>query len=165
MRTNVCKSLWGFPKAILPPGGLRHLLPKSKNKTKQNKIRDRTGFVSKLITPLLPRGIGKTEDNISGHLPYGKWIFLRISKNRELALSRVHWGTQQKILDCYKVSTEIWCRGAERDLRDFYFTHAGFEVHVVSLRSERSRTHRGIFPWGNHFTVHPTELNLVGDAA
>lgn len=107
MRTNVCKSLWGFPKAILPPGGLRHLLPKSKNKTKQNKIRDRTGFVSKLITPLLPRGIGKTEDNISGHLPYGKWIFLRISKNRELALSRVHWGTQQKILDCYKVSTEI----------------------------------------------------------
>ena len=76
------------------------MLPKSKNKTKQNKIRDRTGFVSKLITPLLPRGIGKTEDNISGHLPYGKWIFLRISKNRELALSRVHWGTQQKIVDC-----------------------------------------------------------------
>ena len=106
MRTDVCKSLWGFPKAILPPGGLRHLLSKkqktkqNKTKQKQNKIRDRTGFVSKLITPLLPRGIGKTEDNISGHLPYGKWIFLRISKNRELAFSRVHWGTQQKIVDC-----------------------------------------------------------------
>ena len=71
-----------------------------KSKKKKRKIRDRTGFVSKLITPLLPRGIGKTEDNISGHLPYGKWIFLHISKNAELALSRVHWRTQQKIADC-----------------------------------------------------------------
>ena len=103
MRTDVCKSLWGLPKTILPPGDLRHLLSKKQNKTKQTKkrkITDRTGFVSKLITPLLPRGIGKTEDNISGHLPYGKWIFLRISKNAELALSRVHWRTQQKIVDC-----------------------------------------------------------------
>ena len=99
MRIDVCTSLWGLPKAILPPGGLRHLLSK-KQKKKKRKIRDRTGFVSKLTTPLLPRGIGKTEDSISGHLPYGKWIFLRISKNAELALSRVHWRTQQKISDC-----------------------------------------------------------------
>lgn len=42
MRTNVCKSLWGFPKAILPPGGLRHLLSKEQkqNKTKQDKGQD-----------------------------------------------------------------------------------------------------------------------------
>ena len=49
--------------------------------------------MSKLITPLLPRGIGKTETNISEHLHYGKWIFLHISKNADLALSRVPWSS------------------------------------------------------------------------
>ena len=40
MRIDVCTSLWGLPKAILPPGGLRHLLAKKQKKKKEDKGQD-----------------------------------------------------------------------------------------------------------------------------
>lgn len=47
-----------------------------------------------------------------------------------------------------KASTEIGCTRAERDPRDFYFTDAGFEVHIVKVTQLIQREAEPMFPSG-----------------
>ena len=47
-----------------------------------------------------------------------------------------------------KASTEIRCTRAERDPRDFYFTDAGFEVHIVKVTQLIQREAEPMFPSG-----------------